>query len=220
MILDGERFSLAPGAVFTYGPGVSQNISTDPNDPLEKYFVDLSGSRADGLLQQYELTPAAFARVYAMEEPQAIFEKLIGDGLKSTGLSEDLCATLLEYLIVKVADSRMPWAPRQTPAFTTYLRCQRYIAENFHSIRSLGDAAKQCHVDRAYLCRLFRRYDHQTPYQYLMRLKMNLAAERLHNPDMLVKQVAAELHFDDPLHFSRAFKRTFGLSPEAFRRLL
>ena len=54
---------------------------------------------------------------------------------------------------------------------------------------------------------LFRRYDHQTPYQFLMRLKMNLAAERLQNPGVLVKQVATELRFDDPFHFSRAFKK-------------
>jgi AraC-like DNA-binding protein len=74
-------------------------------------------------------------------------------------------------------------------------------------------------VDAAYLCRLFRRYDHQTPYQFLLRLKMNLAAERLQNPGVLVKQVAAELGFHDPFHFSRAFKSILGLSPEAFRRL-
>ena len=70
-----------------------------------------------------------------------------------------------------------------------------------------------------YLCRLFRRYDQQTPYQYLMRLKMNAAAERLQDPGALVKQVAAELGFGDPFHFSRVFKSIFGLSPEAFRRL-
>ena len=52
-----------------------------------------------------------------------------------------------------------------------------------------------------------------------MRLKMNLAAERLQNPELLVKQVAAELEFSDPFHFSRTFKKVFGLSPEEFRRL-
>lgn len=52
-----------------------------------------------------------------------------------------------------------------------------------------------------------------------MRLKMNVAAVRLHAPGTLVKQVAAELGFSDPFHFSRAFKSIFGLSPEAFRRL-
>ncbi len=73
-------------------------------------------------------------------------------------------------------------------------------------------------MDRAYLCRLFRRYDHQTPHQFLMRRKMHLAAERLQQSDLLVKQVAAQLGFADPFHFSRTFKRVLGLSPEAFRQ--
>ena len=83
---------------------------------------------------------------------------------------------------------------------------------------SLEQVARECLVDRAYLCRLFRRYDHQTPHQFLMRRKMHLAAERLQQPELLVKQVAAQLGFADPFHFSRTFKRVFGLSPEAFRQ--
>jgi AraC-like DNA-binding protein len=35
----------------------------------------------------------------------------------------------------------------------------------------------------------------------------------MQTPGALVKQVAAELGFDDPYHFSRSFKSVFGLSP-------
>ena len=66
---------------------------------------------------------------------------------------------------------------------------------------------------------MFACYDHQSPYQFLLRLKMNLAAERLQNPAALVKQVAAELGFADAFHFSRAFKKVLGVSPQGFRRL-
>lgn len=79
--------------------------------------------------------------------------------------------------------------------------------------------AQECHVDAAYLCRLFRRYGHQSPYQYVLRLKMNAAAELLQKPDALVKQTAKQIGFSDPFHFSRAFKSVFGLAPDAFRRL-
>ena len=49
-------------------------------------------------------------------------------------------------------------------------------------LNSLDQVARECHVDRAYLCRLFRRYDRQTPYRFLTRQKMHLAAERLLDP--------------------------------------
>jgi AraC family transcriptional regulator len=48
---------------------------------------------------------------------------------------------------------------------------------------------------------------------------MNHAAEVLREPGALVKQVAEEVGFASPFHFSRAFKSALGLSPEAFRRL-
>jgi len=42
-------------------------------------------------------------------------------------------------------------------------------------LTSVAQAVRECHVDAAYLCRLFRRFDQQTPYQHLMRVKMNAA---------------------------------------------
>jgi AraC-like DNA-binding protein len=219
LILNGQQYVLFPGAVFSYGPDVAQDIATDPKDPLHKYFVDLAGSQVPRLLEQYGLSPGTFARVFALGEIQLLLDDLIQDGLRGTALSDALCAALFEYLIIKVADSLMPWETRQTPAFATYQRCRRHIAENFETLKSLEQIAKQCHVDRAYLCRLFHRFDRQTPYHYLMRLKMNLAAQLLQNPGVLVKQIAGQLGFDDQFHFSRVFKNMLGYSPEAFRRL-
>ena len=83
----------------------------------------------------------------------------------------------------------------------------------------LRQIAEECHVDAAYLCRLFQRYDRQSPYQFLMRLKMNRAAEWLQQPGSLVKQVAERAGFSDQFHFSRVFKSVFGVAPDLFRRL-
>jgi len=82
----------------------------------------------------------------------------------------------------------------------------------------LQEIAQECGVSEAYLCRLFQRYDRQTPYQFLTRLKMNRAAKLLEDPGRLVKQIAAELSFRDAFHFSRAFKKAFGSAPSAWRR--
>jgi AraC-like DNA-binding protein len=217
--LDGQDYPLSAGTVFTYGPDVPHDFITHAADPLGKYFVSCTGPRALELLQQYSLGPGHIGRVFAPAEIQEVFDELIRNGLRHTFFSPALCAKLLEYLILKIAESLIPWHGVETPAFATYQRCHRYIWANHSRLHSMAEVARECHVDPAYLCRLFRRYAHQTPYQFLMRLKMNLAAEQLQNPELLVKQAAAQLGFNDPFHFSRAFKKVFGLSPEAFRRL-
>ncbi len=219
LTLAAEEFALLPGAIFLYGPGISQDIVADPRDPLVKYFVDFAGSRAIRLLRQCELSPGKVVRVFAPGEIQDLFDDLIVNGLKGTRYSAHICEVLLEHLILKIADSRMPWEAAETPAFATYRRCREHIRLQHLRLRTQAQIARECHVNPAYLCRLFHRYDHQTPYQYLMRLKMNFAAARLQDPGTLVKQVAAELGFSDPFHFSRAFKSILGLSPETFRRL-
>ena len=84
---------------------------------------------------------------------------------------------------------------------------------------TLEQAALGCQVNPAYLCRLFRRFDNQSPYRYLLRLKMNHAAERMKQPGAMVKQVAEESGYSDQFHFSRVFTSVFGLSPTAFRGL-
>jgi len=217
--LGGQEYPLNVGAVFSYGQDIAHDITTDAADPLGKYFVSFTGSLALELLRQNALGPGHVGRVFAPSEIQEVFDELIRNGLKHTYFSASLCVKLLEYLIIKIAESLIPWHGVETPAFATYQRCYRYIRANYSRLRTMAEVARECHVDPAYLCRLFRRYAHQTPYQFLMRLRMNLAAELLQNPELLVKQVAAELEFGDPFHFSRTFKKVFGLSPEEFRRL-
>lgn len=219
LTLGDHSVTLFPGVVFSYGPGTPHDIVTDRDDPLVKYFVDFTGSQATRMMRQHGLAPGATARVFAPVEIQGIYDDLIEDGLRGSRLGPPLCAALLEYLILKIDDCRLPVAAAETPAFATYQRCRQHIQTHYARLTTLGRIARECHVDPAYLCRLFARYDHQTPYQFLTRLKMNLAAQSLQNPGTLVKQVAAGLGFSDPFHFSRVFKRVLGLSPEAFRRL-
>lgn len=219
LVLAGRPYTLQPGALFAYGPGVAQHITTNPDEPLVKYFVDFTGPRAGELLAQFGPAPGTVARVLAPAEIQAVLDDLIGNGQRAGPHAARLCALLLEYLLLKIADSQVPWEATPTPAFATYLRCRQHLETHYVRLKTVAQAARECHVDQAYFSRLFRRYAQQPPHQFLLRLKMNLAAQRLHDPATLIKQVAAELGFADPFHFSRAFKRALGISPDAFRRL-
>jgi AraC-like DNA-binding protein len=217
--LRGRAHALQPGRLFSYGPGISQDIASDPADPLFKYFVDFTGRRAKALLASCGLAPGRVSQVFPPTELQALFDELIQCGFKGARHGTMLCDKLLECLALRISDSRAPVEGAEEMAFNTYQRCRQHVQQHFHRLKTLEQISAECHVNNAYLCRLFRRYDHQTPYQFLLRLKMNEAAQRLQQPDALIKQVSEEAGFDDPFHFSRTFKRVFGLSPDGFRRL-
>lgn len=217
--LKGRVFSLQPGSLFSYGPGVSQHIRGDDASPLVKYFVDFAGQNALELLRSCGLAPGHASEMFPANALQPLFDELIQAGLQAHRDNAVLCVKLLECLALRIGGARAPLAGAETLAFATYRQCRLHIEKHSLRLRTLAQIAEECHVNNAYLCRLFRRYDRQSPYQYLLRLKMNHAAERLQAPGALVKQVAEEAGFTDPFHFSRVFTAVFGISPANFRRL-
>jgi len=218
-LLVGHSHSLEPGTIFSYGPGVPHEITGDEQSPLVKYFVDFSGRDAASLLKSCRLSAGHVARVHPASALVALFDELLQSGLNLGRRNAKLCAKLLECLALKIAGANAPLKDVETLAFVTYQQCRRHIERHFLRLRMLEEIAKECHTNNSYLCRLFRRYDQQAPYQYLLRLKMNYAAERLQSPGVLVKQVAQEVAFPDPFHFSRVFKHVLGVSPDSFRKL-
>jgi len=217
--LKNRRHELQPGGIFSYGPGVRQDIVADPADPPVKYFVDFAGLQAKEILRSCRLPPGSVAQIFPPHEIQNLFDELIRSGQRGGRPGAELSAKLLECLALKIAGARAPLAGADGLAFTTYQQCRQHVETHFQRLKTLQRIAEECHVDAAYLCRLFQRYDHQSPYQFLLRLKMNLAAEGLQSPGALVKQVAERAGFADPFHFSRAFKSVFGVAPDTFRRL-
>lgn len=217
--LNHSEHTLEPGSVFTYGPGIPHHIANNAHDRMIKYFIDFSGSTASTLLKKNKLKPGTISHVFPPTEIQPLFDELIRNGLRATAMSSEICARLLETLLLRILDARAPLPGQDTLAFFTYQQCRSHIEQNFLRLRSLAQITKECHIDAAYLCRLFQRFDHQSPYRFLTRLKMNHAAERLQSPDALVKQIAEETGFTNQFHFSTVFKSVFGLSPKMLTKI-
>ena len=83
---------------------------------------------------------------------------------------------------------------------------------------TVSEVAEKCFLDPAYLARLFKRFAEESPLQLLTRLKMGRAADLLVNGELLIKQVGEDVGYPDPYHFSRVFKRVYGIPPETFSK--
>ena len=65
--------------------------------------------------------------------------------------------------------------------------------------------------------RLFHNYMHCTPMQYVMGQRLTKASQLLLTSDMAITEIAMELGFSNPSHFTREFHKTTGFTPREYR---
>lgn len=79
--------------------------------------------------------------------------------------------------------------------------------------------ARCCNMSESHFIRCFQQSVGQTPAQYLLAYRLQLAAERLATTEQSIDEIASETGFCHRAHFANAFKRAEGMPPGAFRRL-
>jgi AraC-like DNA-binding protein len=217
--LNENRYELKAGSVFFYGPGISQLIKSSPEQPMIKYFIDFSGSSVKQILKKHISPLGTAMHISRPDEIARIFDELLAHGLSDSPYKSRICSIMLEYLLYRIAEMVASEKDFPCGAFMTYQNCRKYIKDKFLTLNSLKDIAGACSIDHAYLCRLFKRFDTQSPYQYLLNLKMAYAADCFQEDGVLVKEIAHKLGFADQFHFTRVFKKFFGISPRSFKGL-
>ncbi|EMH4165115.1 AraC family transcriptional regulator [Pluralibacter gergoviae] len=75
------------------------------------------------------------------------------------------------------------------------------------------EMAQRMQCSEQYLRRLFLRYTGKTPKEYYLDARLDLAHSLLRQEGQTVSRVADMLNFFDAFHFSKAFKRRFGIAP-------
>ena len=216
LLLAGREYELAPGIVFLYGPQTPHRIASDQQNLLVKYFVAFGGGDAHVLMQECQLCPGKVVRMPDPKQIQGVFDDLLLHGRSDHANRARMCSVGLQHLLMKIGDLALPYGTAARGAFATYCHCRRHIEEHYAEIRSVREVAAACHVHLAYLCRLFQRFGRERPNRYLRHLRLNCAAELLH-AGRPIKDVAAELGFNDAFSFSRAFRHAFGLPPGRFQ---
>lgn len=83
---------------------------------------------------------------------------------------------------------------------------------------TLEQLGSEAGLSRSSLHERFVHFIGQPPMHYLMNWRMQLAAGRLRDTDAKVVDVALDVGYESEAAFSRAFKRTVGVSPGAWRR--
>lgn len=92
-----------------------------------------------------------------------------------------------------------------------------YIEQNFQNDISVEDIADNCGLNRSYFGKIFKNAVGRTPQDFLLNYRMTKAAELLKLTRLSIGDISKAVGYDNQLHFSRAFKNIYNLSPRTWR---
>ncbi len=93
-----------------------------------------------------------------------------------------------------------------------------YIKENLDKRLSLNDVAYIFNFNPNYLSHIFAKYSDYTFVEFTTKSKIDLAKELLMKNNYRINEVSEKLAFDNPLYFSKVFKKYVGVSPRDFQQ--
>jgi AraC family transcriptional regulator len=96
-------------------------------------------------------------------------------------------------------------------------RTQELIEANLGREISLGELARAAGLSRFHFLRSFKRSTGETPYQYVLRRRIETAQTMLREQAMSVEAVAAAVGFSSSTRFIRAFRLKTGVTPGTYR---
>ncbi len=93
----------------------------------------------------------------------------------------------------------------------------KYIEENYAQPLGMQSVCDEIGISQTYLSRLFRKYSDTTFNAFLTRCRMEAAMKLLREkPDLLLRDVAACVGYDDSSYFTKVFHQYTGKTPSQF----
>ncbi|WP_119387960.1 helix-turn-helix domain-containing protein [Taklimakanibacter lacteus] len=97
-------------------------------------------------------------------------------------------------------------------------RAQEMIRSRFEERLTLKDLSAGTGVTADHFLRLFKLEAGVTPYQFLIRCRIDHARRLLAQADESIAVIAQQCGFSDQAHLTKAFRRLTGTTPAAFRK--
>lgn len=92
-----------------------------------------------------------------------------------------------------------------------------YINSNYNYEITMEQVANHVSVSSYYFSKIFKEILGENYIDYVTNIRMNKAKEILLKTDISIKEICFQVGYNDPNYFSRAFKKSVGVSPSEFK---
>lgn len=218
--IGGRTYALGKDQGFLIEPNVMTFYEADTTDPWSYLWIGFDGTRSKKLMEEMGLTGRM--PTFHGDCGQQLLE-IIQTMLQCK--TEDLPGILeMESLLYRFwSDLARDLSKQQDMVYPEqqnyYVHTAvEYIQKHYAEDIRVQDMAKHLDISRNYLSTLFQTILYTSPSEYLANFRLTRAKEQLTITSLPISTIAEMCGYQDPLVFSKAFKRKTGLTPSQYRK--
>ena len=215
-----ENYEIHENMGFLIEPAHINTYCADREDPWEYAWIEFDGLKAREILESAGLSTEH--PIFLPQSEQAgtlLKDELFHLASSKTQSSYHLIGHLfliMDALLSGSSSRRKTQNGKRTQFYTN--EAIAFISANYPFSITVEDMANRLNLDRSYFGKIFRENMGQSPQEFLIRYRLSKAAELLKTHALSIKDISVQVGYPNQLHFSRAFKNVYGLSPRSYRQ--
>lgn len=219
---NGAEHIVTAGNMVIYRPKEEQRYYYYGTDHTEVYWVHFTGSNVKNIIRSYGISDDMhIIHTGTSLEYKRLFTQMIQELKLCKEDYEELLLCYFTHLLIMIHRLMNIKPKSKTHALIEEMNAAvRYFHENYNKPICIEDYAEQHHMSVSWFIRNFKEYTEMTPTQYLLSLRISNAQTLLETTNYNVTEISDIVGYDNPLYFSRIFKKQSGLSPSEFRKQL
>lgn len=220
---EDKTFHITSGQGFMIFPNQNTHYFADKEHPWEYTWIEFDGVRVEEVLLNSGIN---ITHPIYQSSDKSVSAKL-KDTMLEMAFSKELnspFATIgklyecMDYIVRSAKDKKTITGERISDEYIK--EAVHFIEQNFHNDITVEDIATFCNISRGYLSRLLKKHTGQSPQQLLLSYRMSKAAQLLQLTKLSIGDIGEAVGYSNQLHFSRAFKNIYGVSPLKWRQNL
>lgn len=205
-----KKYTLTKGDSFIIFPGSIVNYYADENDPWTYAWVNFIGGDAKKYISMTAFPDHPISHKNDLSDIFRMFSEEIRES-HSKIYNEGVLKILLSRYIESYPSKKTESGPNYIDV------AKQYIASNMHRQEfTVGELADAVGLERSYLYRLFKESEGVSVSEFIINARLESAKEMLEGGITQIKVISFSSGYDNPLYFSNAFKKKYGVSPKNY----
>ena len=216
---DGKEEIVSAGHMVLYKPEEIQKYVYYLEDNPEVFWIHFTGSDVKNILAYHGISLDEHVFYCGvLPDYKVLFRKIIQELQLCRYGYEDYIASLFNDILLLV-DRQQHEQKKATGNVQEQIeRAAAYFNENYNTKISIDDYAESLHISTNWFIHNFKQYAGMSPAQYILSLRMVNAQSLLERTTYNIKEISEIVGYENPLYFSRVFKKEIGKSPAQYRK--